>query len=163
MGVHYAFEDFEQTTLNIMSNENLYKIFSFEIKKELLLSNLKEFFFQAVSNSSWANEGYLVAFNVEKDGDLMREAGRLCNSFGIGIISLTSPPEQSEILFFAREREKLDWDTIDCLVEANKDFSSFIDGIKKDIDNKEARSKFDDVLTDEEKMMEYLKAHNIFI
>ncbi|MDO4250151.1 MAG: hypothetical protein Q4C68_01430, partial [Moraxella sp.] len=37
------------------------KIYSFEIKKELSFNNYKEYFFQAVSNSSWANEGYLVA------------------------------------------------------------------------------------------------------
>jgi hypothetical protein len=30
------------------------------MKKELNFSNLRESYFQAVSNSSWANEGYLV-------------------------------------------------------------------------------------------------------
>lgn len=43
------------------------KIYSFEIKKELNFSNYKESFFQAVSNSSWANEGYLVTIEIKQD------------------------------------------------------------------------------------------------
>jgi hypothetical protein len=41
------------------------KLTSYEIKKEIKTdSELKEYYFQAVSNSSWANYGYLVAFEV---------------------------------------------------------------------------------------------------
>jgi hypothetical protein len=36
------------------------RLLSFEIKRELSFTNLRESFFQTVSNSSWANEGYLV-------------------------------------------------------------------------------------------------------
>src|SRR5690606_28107148 len=37
---------------------------SFELKLRLSFANLRESFFQAVSNSSWAHEGYLVAANI---------------------------------------------------------------------------------------------------
>lgn len=53
------------------------KLYSFEIKKELSFSNLREAFFQAVSNSSWANEGYLVAAEIDEDEDFRLELKRL--------------------------------------------------------------------------------------
>ncbi len=37
------------------------RLWSFEVKKLLSMGNVRSSFFQAVSNSSWANEGYLVA------------------------------------------------------------------------------------------------------
>ena len=41
------------------------KLWSFEAKLLINRSNVRECFFQAVSNSSWANFGYLVAAEVE--------------------------------------------------------------------------------------------------
>ncbi len=40
------------------------RLWSFEVKKELNGTNVRKSFFQAVSNSSWANEGYLVATSI---------------------------------------------------------------------------------------------------
>ncbi len=39
------------------TGQKKHKLFSFELKVNLKLTNLKESYFQAVSNSSWANEG----------------------------------------------------------------------------------------------------------
>ena len=64
------------------------RFFSFEIKKELNFSNLRESFFQAVSNSSWANEGYLVTSEILNDDDFYDEVKRLSISFGIGILKI---------------------------------------------------------------------------
>ncbi len=58
-----------------LSNENLIafskkfdtlpvKLVSFELKKEISVHNCRECYFQAISNSSWANEGYLVGRNI---------------------------------------------------------------------------------------------------
>ncbi len=47
------------------------KLYSFEIKKALNFNNLREAFFQAVSNSSWANEGYLVAHEIAEEEDFI--------------------------------------------------------------------------------------------
>ena len=41
------------------------RLWSFEVKLLLNRSNVREAFFQAVSNSSWANLGYLVAAEIE--------------------------------------------------------------------------------------------------
>ncbi len=40
------------------------RLWSLEVKKELSGSNAKKSFSQAVSNSSWANEGNLIATSI---------------------------------------------------------------------------------------------------
>ncbi|MEJ7575979.1 MAG: HTH domain-containing protein [Pyrinomonadaceae bacterium] len=85
------------------------KLYSFEIKKSLSFSNLRESFFQTVSNSSWANESYLVAAEISSDEDFHNELKRLSTSFGIGVVKLdTGEPDSSEIVFPARYNEYLD-------------------------------------------------------
>ena len=95
-----------------------------EIKREIKSDyELKKCFFQAVSNSSWANYGYLVAFEISSN--LRDEMERLNQSFGIGIIELQSNPYESQVLFPSRYKE-LDFQTIDKLCEINKSFEKFI-------------------------------------
>ena len=62
VGCYFPFRDWEAEVVEASSvmGYTAIKLFSFELKKELTLSNLREAFFQAVSNSSWANEGYLL-------------------------------------------------------------------------------------------------------
>ncbi len=102
------------------------KLWSFEVKKQLNGSNLRSSFFQAVSNSSWAHEGYLVAtelVNVEMD-----ELSMLSALHGIGFILLNiKNPEKSTVLLPARSKAEADWQTINRIVQENKDFSHFID------------------------------------
>ena len=45
-------------------NDSIIEIYSFELKRDLNLSNLSSYFFQAVSNSSWAHFGYLVVEDI---------------------------------------------------------------------------------------------------
>lgn len=107
------------------------KLYSFELKKELNSTNLREYFFQAVSNSSWAHEGYLVAAFLEKDDDFQQELKRLSNSFGIGIIRLdVFNPDDSEVVISAKQKETLDWETINKLCNVNPDFKGFIECVK---------------------------------
>ncbi|WP_243251063.1 hypothetical protein [Clostridium sp. D43t1_170807_H7] len=49
-------------------------------------SNLREYYFQAVSNLSWANEGYLVALEIDDEPLLRDELRRLNNSLRKGIM-----------------------------------------------------------------------------
>ncbi|QNT25605.1 HrgA protein, partial [Ralstonia solanacearum] len=60
------------------------KLWSFEVKLLLNRSNVRRDFFQAVSNSSWANFGYLVAGEVQTDA--MKELRMLSGVHGIGLI-----------------------------------------------------------------------------
>ena len=65
------------------------RLWSFEVKLMLNRSNVREAWFQAVSNSSWANFGYLVAAEVE-GSETMKELRLLAASHGIGLILLDS-------------------------------------------------------------------------
>lgn len=72
VGVYFPFHDYKTETLEIQDHLSItsIKIFSFELKISLNFGNLRQSFFQAVSNSSWANEGYLVALNIDDDSTL---------------------------------------------------------------------------------------------
>lgn len=131
--------------------ENACKLFSFEIKIEIDYSTLREYYFQAVSNSSWANEGYLVALRYSDDPSLIDEMRRLNNSFGIGFIRLNAANiEQSEILFASRFHKNVDWDTINRLVEENADFAEFVKSVQEDITVSNVKSNYDRVKEDDE-------------
>ena len=114
-----------QNFLKSINRVDTFKLSSYEIKKEINSdSELKKAYFQAVSNSSWSNYGYLVAF--EFSDSLSDEMERLNQSFGIGIIELNSNPYQSKVLFPASYRD-LDFKTIDKLCKINKEFEQFIE------------------------------------
>ncbi len=144
------------------TGQKKHKLFSFELKVNLKLTNLKESYFQAVSNSSWANEGYLVVKNI--DDEVLGELRRLNQSFGIGVIKLESEISNSKILLPARERE-IDIPTLNMLVEQSPvDFKPFMEEINKQIgkglDTPIEMKSFDKVLDDEE-IPKYIKDKGI--
>ena len=153
VGVHFPFEDYHNNTLDVIGafNESAAKIFSFELKKEIDFNNLREYFFQAVSNSSWANEGYLVAVKYSDESEFTDEMQRLNNAFGIGFIKLNVEHiEQSEILLPSKTKEKIDWETVNRLVEENNDFSDFVKHVVQDIAVSNVRGTYDKILEDDE-------------
>lgn len=153
VGVHFPFESYTENTLKLFDilKVNPYKLYSFEMKISLNLANLRECYFQAVSNSSWAHEGYLVALRVSQEPEMMDELRRLNNAFGIGVIRLDAEHfMQSEILFSAKERESLDWDTINRLVDDNRDFRNFLNDLMEDIKVGKVKSQYDKVYEDED-------------
>jgi hypothetical protein len=127
------------------------RLCSFELKRKLEMGNLREVFFQAVSNSSWANESYLVAAKISSDQDFLSELKRLSSSFNIGVIRLdTIDPEAGEIVLPAKFKENLDWDTMNKLA-MNKDFKGFLARVQKDLKNNEVyKEQYDKVLTKQE-------------
>jgi hypothetical protein len=115
--------------LKSINRVDTFKVSAYELKREINSdSELKKAFFQAVSNSSWANYGYLVAF--EFSDSLNQEMGRLNQSFGIGIIELNANPYESKVLYPSVFRD-LDFNTIDKLCKMNKNFEKFIDQTEK--------------------------------
>ncbi|EHH4696648.1 HrgA protein [Campylobacter upsaliensis] len=164
VGVYFPYDDYQNETLGLLESLKLnnYKIFSFELKININFSNLKESYFQAVSNSSWANEGYLVVLK-ELDSEVLSEPRRLNQSFGIGVIQLDgSEISNSKIVLSAKEKA-LDMQTIDMLVDKNEDFKKFINDINQQIRaGKDAKiqAEFDRVKSDEE-MAKYLKEKHI--
>lgn len=107
------------------------RLWSFEVKLRLNRSNVREAWFQTVSNSSWANQGYLVTAEVEGT-DTMKELRLLAAAHGIGLIVLDieAPTEGSEIRIPANERSKVDWDGRNRLAEENGDFRDFIRAVR---------------------------------
>lgn len=163
VGVYFPFKDFEASTIQLQDTlrVNPYLIFSFELKKSLSTSHLREYFFQAVSNSSWANEGYLVAPSISSDSDFLDDLQRLSNAFGIGVIRLDiEHAEQSEILFQARARDVLDWSTVDRLSSINPDFRDFLTGISNTAKIHTVSGSFDKIL-EGDAYDAYLKKHGM--
>lgn len=108
------------------------RFWSFEVKVELSESSVREAYFQAVSNSSWANFGYLVAEKI--DGPALEELRMLFSLHGIGVIILnTKQPEQSDMVIPARERPNVDWANCDRIVKANRSFEKFIECATSDL------------------------------
>ncbi|GAA7705610.1 hypothetical protein HpMMM85_11630 [Helicobacter pylori] len=146
------------------TGQEKHKLFSFELKKELSFSNLKESYFQAVSNSTWANKGYLVVFEEIKD-KVLGELRRLNQSFGIGVIKLESEISNSKILLPAKERE-IDIPTLNMLIEQSpKDFKPFMANINKQIeagfDKQIDMNDFFKELLGDEAMQKYIKDKGI--
>lgn len=152
VGFYLPLEDWRPNVIefNRLSDNNSLRLFSFEIKKSLTKGNYRESYFQAVSNSSWAHEGYLVAAHILQEDEFLAELERLASSFGIGIIQLDPADiDGSRILYPARSRALLDWETINKLCEQNKDFEKFLLDVKIDFESKRVhRSEYDEVLKD---------------
>jgi hypothetical protein len=149
VGVYFPLEQWEPEILDISKDVgNLaIKLFSYEIKKDLNFSNLRESYFQAVSNSSWANEGYLVTAEIDPDDEFMDEIKRLSNSFGIGLLKLdVSNPDSSEIIYPARQKDIIDIETMNKISQMNPGFKEFLRRIKIDLNSKEIRKeKYDKI------------------
>lgn len=115
------------------------KLWSFEVKLLINRSNVRECFFQSVSNSSWSNFGYLVAAEIEGQ-DTLKELRMLFAAHGIGLIKLdVENPSESQVLIPARERGEIDWDTANRLATENKDFLDYLKLVKQFYQTGEAR------------------------
>ena len=115
------------------------KLWSFEAKLLINRSNVRECFFQAVSNSSWANFGYLVAAEIEGQ-DTLKELRMLFAAHGIGLIKLDADnPTESQVLIPAREKDEIDWDMANRLATENRDFLKYVTLVKQFYQTGEAR------------------------
>ncbi|MCQ2766751.1 COG2958 family protein [Helicobacter pylori] len=146
------------------SNENLIafskkfdilpvKLVSFELKREISVHNCRECYFQAISNSSWANEGYLVGRHIDTHNpQLMDLLKRLHASFGIGVIDLRTDEDKSTILLNAKYKEKIDYTVALELSTKNEKFSGFLKSVVDYDPNHQHRYKdeFDEVKKKEE-------------
>lgn len=117
------------------------RLWSFEVKLLINRSNVRKSYFQAVSNSSWAHLGYLVAAVVEGD-DAMKELRMLAATHGIGVIQLdVETPTESQILIPARERAEIDWDMCNRLTEENRDFVDYLARVRRFYQTGETRAQ----------------------
>lgn len=168
--VGVQFEEFKNdATLSLLKAtepKETVHLYSYELKRKIESDyQLKQYYFQALSNSNWANFGYLVAFEIS-DG-LDEEMERLNNAYGIGIIQMQDG--NWTILYPAREKA-FDYNTIEKLNNLNRDFCTFIDKISKVLNApekyiKEAKDSFesicDKIFESDEEQERYCKEHNI--
>lgn len=161
VGVNFSLESLVPEVLEIAKEVSHWglKLFSYELKRELTLTNLRESFFQAVSNSSWAHQGYLVAAEIEQDEEFLQELKRLSTSFGIGVIRLdVQKPDDSEVLILAQEKESVDVHTMNRLAEVNPNFREFLKRVKTDLTSKEIRKeRYEKVLDSETLRQMFMK------
>lgn len=149
VGVYFPFAVYSDATREAQKYLSVtsIKLYSFELKLSLSFSNLRQSYFQAVSNSSWAHEGYLVAKEIDQDQSFIDELRRLNNAFGIGVIRLNIDTfAESEILLPAKNRQEIDWDTVDRLAQENSDFKIFLDNISEDCKLGKVKSIYDSLL-----------------
>jgi len=105
---------------------------AYEVKIELNSANVREAFFQAVSNSSWANFGYLVTTRINNN-KIETELRLLSNLHGIGVILLNpETPAQSQIMIPSVEHN-IDWDTINRIARENPDFLEYIRCVRETV------------------------------
>jgi uncharacterized protein len=153
VGCYFPFGDWKDEVVeaSLSMGYSAVRLFSFELKKQLSFSNLREAFFQAVSNSSWANEGYLAAASISSDEDFNSELERLSTSFGIGVIRIdVEDPDSTTILFPARPKDTVDWEMVNKL-SFNPDFRDFLKRIKIDVGSREVRKElYDSILAKDE-------------
>lgn len=127
VGLKNLSDDWDNDVINCANKHafNKTSLWSFEVKVTINLSNVREAFFQTVSNSSWANYSYLAAQEI--DDKAMDELRILCARHQIGLIKLDmNQPQESQILIPAPEKNSLDWDMINRIVNENQDFKDFI-------------------------------------
>ena len=138
----------EVKKLGIFSTKVL-EFYSFELKLKIDKSSLIENYFQAVSNSSWANYNYLVVGDLDKKPSFIDELKRLNKGYGIGVIKLNiENPAQSEIIVEAREKENVDVNFMNFLSSNNVDFLEFMEECLSIVENKEINlNVFDKIIT----------------
>jgi len=169
VGVEFSqFSDTTEQFLKVIDTNEMFKLYSYELKRELNSDNeLKKAYFQAVSNSSWSSYGYLVAFNINTN--LYKEIMRLNKSFGIGVIELSSNIYESKIIAPSRVNN-LDFDTINKLSNTNEEFRQFIEKTKSILSNRDYNNvtyvkfqleNFCDKTLENDKIDNYCKDNNI--
>jgi hypothetical protein len=137
----------EVEKLGILSTKVL-EFYSFELKVKIDKSNLTECYFQAVSNSNWANFGYLVVADLDRDKNFISNLIRLNSGYGIGVIHLnTENPRKSEIIVSARQKEVADINFMNFLSDLNKDYYNFIETARQVVKTKKIDNKFFDKIT----------------
>lgn len=101
-------------------------LWSFEVKFLINRSNLRESFFQTVSNSSWANYSYLVAGELNRN--ILNDLRILAAAHNIGFILLDkdNPSEDSQVIIPAEYKHEIDWEAVNRISVQSSDFRKYI-------------------------------------
>lgn len=150
VGMENLSEDWHEEIKNCVKQyaDRKTKLWSFEVKRVINSTNVREVFFQTVSNSTWANLGYLVAAQITGK-DIMKELRMLSSLHGIGIIRFDAEnPSESEVLIPARERSEVDWNSASRLAHENRDFLNYVKLVRQFYQTNDPREKDWDYYTE---------------
>lgn len=105
--------------------------YSFELKRYIKLSNIRETSFQAISNSDWANYKYLVFEKYDySNSDLIKEMEYINKSYGLGFILLNLENYKSTKILYRSRFKNINLNSFNKLLNLNIDFNNFINDIK---------------------------------
>ncbi|MCF8169316.1 MAG: hypothetical protein K9K38_09085 [Rhodoferax sp.] len=141
-----------------------FNIISSELKVGISLANYRQFFFQCLSNSNWANEAHLVLAHRIEDSKLVECLKQLGASFGVSIYSFNIDlgkfdkiPSADKIrdlkgvereklvdkycsdvtvIYQAQKKGELDWEHIQDVRVINSDFNAVFKWIPKCLTDK---------------------------
>lgn len=123
IGLELLSKDWSDTIKQLVQarSDRSSRLWSFEVKKLINRSNVREVFFQALSNSAWANFAYLVAAEISGTGTL-DELRMLASQHGVGVIQLSTNSEtESRIVIQSIYKSEVDWTAADRLSVENSD------------------------------------------
>ncbi len=116
-------------------NINYHELYSFEVKREILKSNVRQYFFQCLANSAWANRRYLITTHISDEA--MDEFRKLSRVYGMGLIRLACGKDGDRIIPMADSAllmnspyNELDIQSISDLYGGWKSFREWIDALK---------------------------------
>ena len=137
----------EVDDLSTLMKSSRVSLCSFEVKKTINRSNVREVVFQTVSNSSWANYAYLAAESMEdRAADELR---MLCLAHGIGYIKLDRRNAlESQIQIPSKFNDKVNFDLLDRLAKENSDAVKYLDNVTTFLKTKKERSRDWDLYID---------------
>lgn len=106
--------------------------YSFELKRYIKLSNIRETSFQALSNSDWANYRYLVFEKYDYyNSDLISEMKYLNQNYGIGFVILNIENYKDTKILYKSKFKNINVNSFNKLFKLNIDFKNFINETKK--------------------------------
>lgn len=115
-------------------------LYSFEVKIKLDISNVRECFFQALSNSAWANYSYIVATTITEEAS--EELRILSNQYGMGVIVLnTDIPNESDIMYYP-VKSTVGWEMVNRIATQNKDFERYVKEVRRAYREAEVLDKY---------------------
>lgn len=131
VGIENLTDGYERAVMDCVGEdkEKMAKLVSVEVKIKINRSTVRESFFQAVSNSTWAHSGYLVTSEIHGK-DTKEELQILNGLHGIGLIELdVDHPEKSQIVYSSHERGNIDWNTTNRICQQNKEFEAYLEKV----------------------------------
>lgn len=124
--------------LSILMKSSRIRLCSFEVKKTINRSNVREVVFQTVSNSSWANYAYLAAESIEDRA--AEELRMLCLAHGIGYIKLDRKNSlESQIQIPSKFNDQINFDLLNRLAKENSDAVKFLENVTTFLKTKKER------------------------